>query len=77
MRNYEAIDPMAMILSEEAYLIWCEIHHPHEPKVAEIAELMKHMTPEQKKLAVTKAKSIIQYGEALVGYGKAVINAGR
>jgi hypothetical protein len=76
MKNYAAIDPMAMILSEDAFLIWCEIHHPNLPNIEEIKELFKRLTPEQKKLAVSKAKIMVQRGEALVVSGKTIINAG-
>ena len=75
MKEYVAIDPMAMILSEDAYLIWCEIHHPHVPKVAEIKQLIERMTKDQRKLAVSKAKTLVRYGEMLVECGKAIENA--
>jgi hypothetical protein len=77
MKDYVAIDPMAMILTEDAFLIWCEIHHPHVPKLAEIKQLFEHMTQDQKTLAASRAKTLARYGEMLVECGKAVENAGR
>ena len=75
MKNYLAIDPMALILSEEAFLIWSEIHHPNVPLVAEINKLIKAMTPAQRKVTIDNAKLLKIYGNTLIEYGKAIENA--
>ena len=62
---YAAIDPMALILSERAYLIWVELHHPHEPALGKVGELVKNLSPEEKRLAHAKAKDFIAYGKAI------------
>lgn len=76
MRDFAAIDPMATILPEDLYLIWCEIRHPHVPKVADIEQLFKRMTPAQRKLAVSRAKALVKQAETVAACGKAVMSAG-
>ncbi len=63
--KYAAIDPMALILSDRAYLIWVEIHHPNEPALTKVAEVVKSLTTEEKKFALARAKSLIAYGKAV------------
>jgi hypothetical protein len=75
MKNYLAIDPMALILSEEEFLIWYEIHHPNLPLVADIKKLMKAMTPAQRKVIVANAKLLIKYGNTIIDYGKTIEKA--
>jgi hypothetical protein len=75
--EHVAIDPMALILKGDAYLLWCEIHHPHVPSTPEIKELFKRMTPEQRKMVISRSKMLTKYGEALVECGNAIANAGR
>ncbi len=60
-----AVDPMSMILSNRAYLIWVELHHPHVPKVAEIQAVLKTMSPEDQRSAVSRAKNLAAYGHAV------------
>ncbi len=62
---YAAIDPMALILSGKAYLIWVEKHFPHVPKVSEIQEALQAMTPEDQKAALSRAKTLAAYGKAV------------
>lgn len=62
---YAAIDPMALILSGKAYLIWVEIHHPHVPKVSELQEAVRAMTPEEQKAALSRAKTMAAYGKVV------------
>lgn len=62
---YAAIDPMAMILSGSAYLRWIEWKHPHVPKVEEIAEFLRAMTPEEQMATVNRAKSLAAHGQAV------------
>lgn len=63
--EYVAIDPMALILRGDAYLTWVEIHHPHEPKVAEIEQVFKRMTAEQRKFALARARNLAAYCKAV------------
>jgi len=56
---------MALILSGTAYLIWLEQHHPHEPKIAEIQAALRTMTPEERNAALSRAKSLSMYGQAV------------
>jgi hypothetical protein len=65
LNEYAAIDPMAMILHGKAYLIWLEIHHPHVPSVAEIEQVLKRMTLEERNLSVARAKTLVAYGKAV------------
>lgn len=65
LNEYAAIDPMALILHGNALRIWYEIRHPHVPSVAEIEQLFKRMTPEERTLAVASAKTLAAYGKAV------------
>ncbi len=69
-----AIDPMALILSGRAYLIWVEQHHPHVPKIAEIQAALRAMTPEERNAALSRAKTLAGYGQAVE---KAIAAIGR
>lgn len=69
--NARAIDPLSLILSTEAYLIWLEIHDPHEPKVADLQRALQVMAPREREAALVRARSLMQYGrlaeEAILG----------
>jgi hypothetical protein len=58
-----AIDPMAMILSGKAYLMWLEFKHPHVPKVADIQAVLRTMTPRERNAALTRARTVPGYGK--------------
>jgi hypothetical protein len=60
-----AIDPMALVLSESAYLIWVEQHHPHVPEIAEIQAALRVMTPEQQTAALSRARTMAEYAQAV------------
>lgn len=62
---YAAIDPMALILSGRALDIWYLIKHPHEPKIAEIREVVRSMTPEEQESALNRARTLVNYGQAV------------
>jgi hypothetical protein len=62
---YVAIDPMALILSGKAYLIWVEKHHPHVPKVAEIQEALRGITPEEQKDILNRTRTLADYAAAV------------
>ncbi|NGY05203.1 hypothetical protein [Solimonas terrae] len=63
--KFAEIDPMALILSERAYLIWTELHHPHEPALKNIAAVAKILNPEERKFAQAKASAMVAYGRAM------------
>ncbi|MFL6259692.1 MAG: hypothetical protein ACJ76Y_08275 [Thermoanaerobaculia bacterium] len=63
--NERAIDPMSLILSERAYRIWVEQHHPHVPKVANVRAVLQTLTPEEQSAALARAKVMIEYGTAV------------
>lgn len=63
--KYTAVDPMALMLSNKAYLIWIQIHHPHEPALSKIAELTRSLTQEEKVFALARAKTLVAYGRAM------------
>ncbi|MBA2305558.1 MAG: hypothetical protein H0W08_23395 [Acidobacteria bacterium] len=58
----QAIDPMAVILSGRAYLIWLELHHPHEPNVAEVRAVLRKMSSEERRSTLERAKAFTAYG---------------
>lgn len=61
---YYAIDPMALILSGRAYLIWVEIHNPRVP-LTQIKEAIRAMTAEEQKVALARAQTLSTYGKAV------------
>lgn len=63
--KYAAIDPMSLFLSDRAYLIWVELHHPHEPALSKVAEVVKTLSPEEKKFALSQAKKLAAYSKAV------------
>ena len=63
--EYLAIDPMALFLPTKAYLIWVEIHHPHEPAISKVGEVVKTLNFEEKKFALARARALIAYGRAV------------
>lgn len=60
-----SVDPMYLILSGKAYLIWVEQHHPHEPRVAEIQAVLQKMTREEQNAALGRARAISGYGKVV------------
>ena len=65
LNEFVAIDPMALILSGRAYLIWAELHHPHVPKVAEIQEALRTVSAEEQKTILARARALAAYGNAV------------
>jgi len=63
--DYKAIDPLALIFSGRAYLILIEKLHPHVPKVAEIQEAARSLSPEEKSFALARARALTAYGRAV------------
>jgi hypothetical protein len=68
-----AVDPMSLVLSTKAYLIWLEIHEPHTPRVADIQTALREMTPVEQRAALARARALSEYGraaeEAILGLG--------
>ncbi len=62
---FAAIDPMALILPTNAYLIWLEIHHPHVPAIDDIRKVFERMTKEERAVAVARARSLAAFGKAV------------
>lgn len=60
-----AIDPMAMILSEQAYLRWVELKHPHVPNVAEVQQALRTATPDEKSTILNRAKTLAEHGKVV------------
>ena len=63
--QYLAIDPLALLLSSEAYVRLVEKLHPHVPKVSELQEVVRSMTPEEKAFALARARAFIAYSKAV------------
>jgi hypothetical protein len=61
----QAVDPMYLILSGEAYLIWAEQHNPHVPKVAEIQAALRAMTLQERATALSRARTLAEYAKAV------------
>jgi hypothetical protein len=61
--EWKEIDPMSVILPLKAYLIWLEIHHPHEPKLADVQRALRALPPEQRNEVLAKARVFKQYAE--------------
>ena len=59
----QAVDPMYLILSDRAYQIWVEQHYPHVPKVSEVVAALRVMTAEEQSAALTRAKTLTEYGK--------------
>jgi len=65
--EYAAIDPMALILTGRAYIIWTEWKHPHEPlDTGIIARAMEGLTLDERAVVVARAKEMIAFGKAVV-----------
>ena len=72
--KFVAIDPMALILTGEAYLIWTLIHHPDDPR--EIIKVFKGVDAAQKKGILQKATAYKKYAEKLNAAADLIIRAG-
>jgi hypothetical protein len=56
-----AIDPMALVLSGKAYLIWVEMKHPHVQKVGEIREFLGTLSREDRERAAQNAAALATF----------------
>ena len=66
MLSHRAVDPMSVILSDEAYLRWVEMHHPDEPLLRKVADVVRSLTGDEKKFALARARALAAYGHAVV-----------
>jgi hypothetical protein len=66
MNTFVAIDPMALVLSEKAYLIYVEMKHPHEPALDAVRQMVKRLSADDKRVAIAQAKSLAEYGRAVL-----------
>jgi hypothetical protein len=60
-----AIDPMALLLSGKAYAIWSELHHPHEPRVADVVPAISAMSPQAREATLRRATVMARYGQTV------------
>jgi hypothetical protein len=70
-----AIDPLAMILTNDAYLRWVEIHHPRAPKVDEIREAMAGMSTEERDFVRARVRTLGAFVKAVDEAAEAVEKA--
>jgi hypothetical protein len=63
--NGQAIDPMALILSNAAYVIWAEANHPHVPDVADVAQALRGMNADERQIAVARARLLGDYARVV------------
>ncbi len=62
---FAAIDPVAMLLSERAYLIYVEMKHPHEPITETLAKVAKELTPAERKAVLTSVRGFTEIANAV------------
>ena len=75
--NFLAIDPLALILPTNMYLIWVEIHNPNNPFANDLAEVLKRATAEEKSFISARLANLNAYtaavGAALKGQAAAAV----
>jgi hypothetical protein len=60
-----AVDPISLILSGPAYLVWAEAHNPHVPDVADLAAALRSMTALERTFAIARARLLGDYANAV------------
>ena len=65
VHQYVAVDPLALLLSNEAYIRAIEKNHPHVPLVSVVQEVVRSMTPEEKAFALSRAKTFMAYSKVI------------
>lgn len=65
------VDPLALMLSTEIYLIFQEILHPHVPVIDALAKSMEVATSEQREFVVKRAQMINEISTAVLKAAKA------
>jgi hypothetical protein len=63
--DYRAVDLMSMLLPTSAYLRLLELHHPHVPRVEDIREALRVLTPQEQAAALSRARALVAYGTAV------------
>ena len=63
--TYAAIDPLALLLPTDIYLIITELKHPHEPAVALIERAVAQMPAEAKRATLARARMMTEYANAV------------
>lgn len=63
--DYTAIDPLAIIFPSAVYVRLAEKLHPHLPAIAEIQEVAKGMSPEERRFVLTRARTLSAYAKAV------------
>jgi hypothetical protein len=71
---YAAIDPMYLLLGGKAYLVWVEMHHPHVPRISEIEQVLRSMTPLEQTAISKRARTVAEYAKAIEDAVKAMGN---
>lgn len=59
------VDPLAMVLTTEAYLIWCEIHHPRIDPLAGVREAVGELEPHERASLLTRIQRVDKYVKAI------------
>jgi hypothetical protein len=63
--HFLAIDPLALILPTNIYLIWVEIHNPHNPFAKDLAEVLEGATAEEKSFISARLANLNAYTAAV------------
>jgi hypothetical protein len=63
--NFLAVDPLALILPTNIYLIWVEIHNPNNPFANDFAEVLKRATAEEKSFISARLANLNAYTAAV------------
>jgi len=66
MTPYVAIDPVALLLPTEAYIMYTNWKHPNEPANIVLEKVSKQMTVNQKAAACVQAKRYKGYADAVL-----------
>lgn len=65
-RSIVAIDPMKLLLTDSAYLMWIKGHYPHTPSGKEIEQFVASLTAEEKKASTKRAAKIEVLASAVI-----------
>jgi probable HAF family extracellular repeat protein len=60
-----AIDPMALILRGEWYLIWTELHHPNAPRMSDLEAVIRMMPGPERRAALERARGLGELGKRI------------
>lgn len=61
-----AVDPMSLILSGAAYVVWAEAHNPHVPDVADIAAALRSLPAQERTSTIARARLLGAYANAVL-----------